>query len=47
MRERLATALEVRHVLTTDQVRKAATIHTGMQQLHQQMRQLLGGQAAD
>ncbi len=47
MRERLATALEVRKVLTSEQIQKAATIHAGMKQLHDQMRQLLGSQAAD
>ena len=47
MRERFATALEVRKVLTPDQIQKAATIHTGMKQLHDQMHQLLGGQGAD
>jgi len=47
MRERLATALEVRKVLTAEQIQKAATIHASMKQLHNQMRQLLGSQAAD
>jgi Spy/CpxP family protein refolding chaperone len=47
MRERLATALEVRKVLTSEQIQKAATIHAGMKQLHDQMRQLLGSQGAD
>ena len=47
MRERLATALEVRKVLTSEQIQKAATIRTGMKQLHDQMHQLLGGQGAD
>ena len=47
MRERLATALEVRKVLTSEQIQKAATIHASMKQLHNQMRQLLGSQAAD
>jgi Spy/CpxP family protein refolding chaperone len=47
MRERLATALEVRKVLTPDQIQKAATIHAGMKQLHDQMRQLLGSRGAD
>ena len=47
MRERLATALEVRKVLTAEQIQKAATIHAGMKQLHDQMRQLLGSQGAD
>jgi len=47
MRERLATALEVRKVPTSEQIQKAATIHAGMKQLHDQMRQLLGSQGAD
>ncbi len=47
MRERFATALEVRKVLTPEQIQKAATIHAGMKQLHDQMHQLLGGQGAD
>ena len=47
MRERMATALEVRKVLTPEQIQKAATIHAGMKQLHDQMRQLLGSQGAD
>jgi len=47
MRERLAVALEVRNVLTADQIQKAATIRTGMKQLHAQMRQLLGNHGAD
>ncbi len=47
MRERLAIALETRNVLTPEQVKKAATIHTGMNYLHAQMRKLLGKQGAD
>jgi len=47
MRERMATALEVRKVLTPEQIQKAATIHAGMKQLHDQMRQLLGSRGAD
>jgi Spy/CpxP family protein refolding chaperone len=47
MRERLAAALEVRKVLTPEQIQKAATIHAGMKQLHDQMRQLLGSRGAD
>ena len=47
MRERLAAALEVRKVLTADQIQKAATIHAGMKQLHAQMRELLGKHGAD
>jgi len=47
MRERLATALEVRNVLTPAQIQKAATIRTGMKELHAQMRQLLGKSAAN
>ena len=46
-RERLATALEVRKVLTSEQIQKAATIHASMKQLHDQMRQLLGSQGAN
>jgi Spy/CpxP family protein refolding chaperone len=42
MRERLATALEVRNVLTPAQIQKAATIRSGMKELHAQMLQLLG-----
>jgi len=41
MRERLATALEVRNVLTPAQIQKAATIRSGMKELHAQMLQLL------
>ena len=47
MRERLATALETRNVLTPAQIQKAATIHAGMNYLHAQMRKLLGKQGAD
>jgi len=47
MRERLATALETRNVLTPEQIKKAATIHAGMNYLHAQMRKLLGKQGAD
>ncbi len=47
MRARLATALEVRSVLDPGQIQKGASLHASMKQLHQQMRQLLGGQAAD
>ena len=47
MRERLATALETRNVLTPEQIQKAATIHAGMNYLHAQMRKLLGKQGAD
>src|SRR2546428_8384177 len=41
MRERLAAALAVRHVLTSDQIQKAAAIRTGMKQL------LLGREGTD
>src|SRR2546425_1874192 len=37
MRERLAAALEVRDVLTAEQIRKSATIRTGMKELHAEM----------
>jgi len=47
MRERLAAALQVRSILTSEQIRKAATIRAGMKDLHAQMRQLLGKQGAD
>jgi Spy/CpxP family protein refolding chaperone len=47
MRERLAAALEVRNILTPEQVQKAATIRARMKDLHAQMRQLLGRQGAD
>jgi len=42
--ERLSVALEVRNILTPAQIQKAATIQASMQQLHTQMRELLGGQ---
>ena len=45
MRERLAAALEVRTILTSEQIQKAATIRAGMKDLHAQMRQLLGSKA--
>src|SRR5437870_9880413 len=47
MREHLAAALEVRDVLTSEQIQKAATIRTGMKQLHAEMRQLLGRASTD
>ena len=47
MHERLAAALEVRNVLTADQLQKAAAIRAGMKQLHAQMHQLLGADGAD
>ena len=47
MRERLAAALEVRDVLTSEQIQKAATIRTDMKQLHAEMRQLLGSAGTD
>ena len=47
IRERLGAALEVRNVLTPQQIQKAATIRAGMQGLHAQMRQLLGEQGTD
>jgi len=47
MHERLAAALEVRNVLTADQLQKAASIRAGMKQLHAQMHQLLGADGAD
>jgi len=47
MRERMATALEVRKLLPPEHIQKAATIHAGMKQLHDQMHQLLGSQGAD
>ena len=47
MRERLAAALEVRTILTSEQIQKAATIRAGMKDLHAQMRQLLGKPGAD
>jgi Spy/CpxP family protein refolding chaperone len=42
MNERLAVALQVRGILTPDQIQKASTIHTGMKQLRTQMHALLG-----
>jgi Spy/CpxP family protein refolding chaperone len=42
MSERLAAALQVRGVLTPDQIQKASTIHAGMKQLRTQMHALLG-----
>jgi len=42
--ERLSVALEVRNILTPAQIQKAATIQASMQQLHTQMRELLGGE---
>ena len=42
MSERLAVALQVRGVLTPDQIQKASTIHAGMKQLRMQMHALLG-----
>ena len=47
LRERLAAALEVRGVLTPEQIQKAATIRLRMKDLRAQMRQLLGDQGAD
>jgi len=47
MHERLAAALEVRNILSADQTQKAATIHTGMKQLHAQMQQLLGSPSGE
>ncbi len=47
MHEHLAAALEVRNVLTADQLQKAASIRAGMKQLHAQMHQLLGADGAD
>jgi len=47
LRERLAAALDVRSVLTPDQIQKAATIHAGVKDLRAQMRQLFGNQGAD
>ena len=43
MSERLAAAIQVRGVLTPDQIQKASTIHTGMKQLRAQMQALLAG----
>jgi hypothetical protein len=45
--ERLATALEVRGVLNSGQLEKAASIHANMKQLHAQMRALLGKGTSD
>jgi len=45
MNERLAVALQVRGILTPDQIQKASTIHTGMKQLRTQMHALLGDTA--
>ena len=45
MNERLAVALQVRGVLTPDQIQKASTIHTGMKQLRTQMHALLNDTA--
>jgi len=42
MSERLAAALQVRGVLTPDQIQTASTIHAGMKQLRTQMHALLG-----
>ena len=47
MRERLAAAVEVRNVLTPEQIQKAATIRASARGLHTQMRQLLGRQGTD
>ena len=47
LRERLAAALDVRSVLTPDQIQKAATIRAGVKDLRAQMRQLFGKQGAD
>ena len=47
LRERLAAALDVRSVLTPDQIQKAATIHAGVKDLRAQMRHLFGNQDAD
>jgi len=47
LRERLAAALDVRSVLTPDQIQKAATIHAGVKDLRAQMRHLFGNQGAD
>jgi Spy/CpxP family protein refolding chaperone len=43
MSERLAVAIQVRGVLTPDQIQKASTIHAGMKQLRTQMHALLAG----
>src|SRR5207245_10626382 len=45
MRERMATALEVRKVLTPRQVETAATIHAVIEELHDQLAQLRGRHA--
>src|SRR5262249_23716261 len=45
MSERLAVALQIRGVLTPDQIQKASTIHAGMKQLQNQMHALLGDTA--
>jgi Spy/CpxP family protein refolding chaperone len=42
MNERLAVAIQVRGILTPDQIQKASTIHAGMKQLRTQMHALLG-----
>jgi Spy/CpxP family protein refolding chaperone len=42
MNQRLAVALQVRGILTPDQIQKASTIHAGMKQLRTQMHALLG-----
>jgi Spy/CpxP family protein refolding chaperone len=47
MHERLTVALEVRNVLTSEQIQKVARIRSSMKQLHAQMQQLLGGQQED
>ena len=47
MHERLAVALAVRNILSPEQIQKAATIRSGMKQLHAQMQQLLGGHQED
>ena len=41
MSERLAAAVQVRAILTPDQLQKASTIHAGMKQLRTQMHALL------
>src|SRR5207247_8598869 len=46
MRERLATALEVRKVLTPEQIQKAVTINAGMKQLHERLRLYIGCRVA-
>jgi len=43
MSERLAAGVQVRGVLTPDQIQKASTIHAGMKQLRTQMHALLAG----